>query len=194
MKVQDLKQGAVLSETAFYVFQSFDKSTGLALLKNDDGREVKIGAKYVEELLESADYFEREEELNQTDLITKFAESRRMAITVHFVKKGSEKSPTKFKKEVKEAVDKVINAKVTEVEKLMTDYLTNPIEKFLPGEPRTASGRHYGIPNEFGRYPFIDMAKDKGTNPAHDGRTIQVDPRTLEWIIVDKVKYKLKKK
>ena len=40
MKVQDLKQGDVLAETAFYTFQSFDKASGLALLKNDNGVEV----------------------------------------------------------------------------------------------------------------------------------------------------------
>lgn len=194
MKVQDLKKGAVLSETAFYVFQSYDKSTGLATLNNDDGREINIGAKYVEELLESADYFEKEEELNQTELITKFAESRRLAMTVHFIKKPEEKKKGDFNKEVNEAIEKVQNAKVSDVPALLKDLITNPITKFLPGEPRTASGRHYGVPNEFGRYPFVDMAKDRGNNPAHDGRTIQVDPRTISWIIVDKVKYKLKNK
>ena len=194
MKVTDLKQGSVLSEMAFYVFESYDRSTGLATLKNDDGQKIQIGSDYVEQLLESADYFEKEEELSQTDLIIKFAESRRTAMTANFIKKGAEKAPTKFKKEVKDAVEKVKNAKVSEVEKILTEYLTNPIEKFVPGEERTARGRHYGVPNEHGRYPFIDMGKDRGTNPAHDGRTIQVDPRTLQWIIVDKVKYKLKKK
>ena len=188
MNVQDLQKGEVLAETAFY------EATGLAILKNDNDREVKIGAKYVEELLESADYFEREEELNQTDLITKFAEGKRLPMTVHFVKKQEAKKAGDYKKEVKDAIEKVQNAKVSEVEKLLTNLITNPIEKLLPDEERTAIGRHYGVTNEFGRYPFIDMGKEKGTNPAHDGRQIQVDPRTLQFVIVDKVKYKLKNK
>ena len=194
MKITDLKKGSVLSETAFYVFDSYDKATDLAKMTNDDGVVIHIGSGYVEQLLESADYFEKEEELNQTELINKFAENKRTAMTVNFIKKGKEKTATAFKKEVKEAVDKVTNAKLSEAEKLITEYLTNPIERSLPGEERTASGRHYGVPNEFGRYPFLDMGKEKGDNPNHDGRLIQVDPRTLSWLIVDKVKYKLKKK
>ena len=114
--------------------------------------------------------------------------------TVNAQQKQEAKKAGDYKKEVKDAIEKVQNAKVSEVEKLLTNLITNPIEKLLPAEERTAIGRHYGVTNEFGRYPFIDMGKEKGTNPAHDGRQIQVDPRTLQFVIVDKVKYKLKNK
>jgi len=66
------------------------------------------------------------------------------------------------------------------------------VKKALEGEERTAVGRHFGVTNEFGRVPFIDMDKEKGDKPDWDARNIQVDPRTINWLIVKGIKYKLK--
>ena len=52
------------------------------------------------------------------------------------------------------------------------------------GEERTMIGRHYGVTDEFGRLRFTAMEKDGGLR--------LVDPRTVEWAIIDNIKYELK--
>ena len=46
-------------------------------------------------------------------------------------------------------------------------------------------GRHNGEMNNLGRIGFIDMEDTKGFLK-------QVDPRTIEYVIVDDIKYTLK--
>ena len=53
-------------------------------------------------------------------------------------------------------------------------------------------GRHYGNIDDLGRIHFIDMEVEKGDNPDYDGRSRQVDPRTIQYLIVNNVKYTLK--
>jgi hypothetical protein len=63
----------------------------------------------------------------------------------------------------------------------------------IVGKERTMVGRHYGSVNEFGRVSFIDMEIEKDTTKAdYDSRTRQVDPRTINWMIIRGVKYKTK--
>jgi hypothetical protein len=67
------------------------------------------------------------------------------------------------------------------------------ISSVITGKERTMVGRHYGSVNEFGRVSFIDMEVEKDTSkPEYDSRTRQVDPRTINWMIIRGVKYKTK--
>lgn len=181
---KNLKIGEVLSETQFY---KVEKVVGNKVqLKTDDGQSIVVDSVYVDNLLDSASQFDKVEKITRTELTEKFLASTRIAMTVNFNKQvkpadvkaaivdlypnkgGKLMSESDFKKAVAKAID-------------------------LKGEERTMIGRHYGVQDSNGRVSFVDMEVTKGTNPAHDARLRLVDPRTLNWAIVNKVKYEVKK-
>jgi hypothetical protein len=126
-----------------------------------------------------------------TELADIFKQSTRVAMTVAFNKKDEDKGTRKYNAEVQAAIKKVQDAKVSEVEGLLKELIENPISRVIPGELRVMKGRHYGHMNDLGRINFVDMELPDN-DPANRER--QVDPRTIQYIIVNKVKYNLKKK
>lgn len=189
MKTSNLKKGSILSETSFFVVEKV-LPDGI-LVKDDNGTEVEIGNDYVEQILNSADYYETEEEKTMTELADIFKQNARIAMTVAFYKKDEAKTKKVYEAEVKQAIEKVQNAKVSEVEGLLRNLIENPVSKIIPGELRVMKGRHYGGMNDLGRIDFIDM--ELPSTDAMKGIR-QVDPRTIQYLIVNKVKYNLKKK
>lgn len=185
-KFNDLKEGEKLSESQFY--SVVKKGTARAQLKTDDGREVVLDKAYIENFLTSSAQFMEVKEITRTDAAALFIASPGVALTVNYntqVKKedalaameaiypnkgGKMLSEADYKKKVKEILSSVIT-----------------------GEERTMVGRHYGSVNEFGRVSFIDMEIKKDATKDYDTRTRQVDPRTINWMIIKGVKYKVKK-
>lgn len=189
-----MKKGEVLSEISFYVVDKVLPNGSIEVI-DDYGNEITLGKEYVESgLLSSAEGFTSTEEKTATELAEIFLQNQRVAMSVEFYKKDTPKTKTQMKKEVSEWTEKVrtefMNKGISAIEK----YATEPVLPYTPGELRVMKGRHYGTPDEFGRVHFIDMEQVKGNNPAHDARTRQVDPRTLVSVIVNGVKYVLKKK
>jgi len=191
MKANLLAKGAILSETSFFTVKEVQNKAIIAI--DDFGHEITISNGYVEQVMLSADYFETEEQKNMTDLADIFLNSPRVAQTVCFITKGSEKTKKAFEAEKQEATLKLQNAKVSEIAGLVSDLIENPITKNIPGEERIMRGRHYGVKDDLGRVSFIDMEVAKDSSLSYDNRTKKVDPRTIQWIIVNKVKYILKK-
>ncbi len=191
MKANLLAKGAILSETSFFTVKEVQNKAIIAI--DDFGHEITISNGYVEQVMLSADYFETEEPKNMTDLADIFLNSPRVAQTVCFITKGSEKTKKAFDAEKQAATLKLQNAKVSEIAGLVSDLIENPITKNIPGEERVMRGRHYGVKDDLGRVSFIDMEVTKDPTLTYDNRTKKVDPRTIQWIIVNKIKYILKK-
>lgn len=191
MNASKLQAGSILSETTFYTVESVKGDTVNAL--TDGGQAVRINKKYVEGICASADQFSKTEKLSMTKLAELFINSPRVAMTVAFYKKAKAKTKTALKKEKAEMIDKIKNAPVSKIEEYLTNLIENPITEEIPGELRVMKGRHYGNVDDMGRVAFVDMEQDKGSNPSHDARMRQVDPRTIQYVIVDNVKYELKK-
>jgi len=187
--------GSILSETSFYVVDKVEN--GKVFVKDDLGNSITLGDKYVNQICVSADSWTSEEKKSMTELAEIFINSPRIAMTVAFFKKDVEKTKTAYNKEVSDAILRVQNAKVSEVEGLLKSLIENPISKSTPGGLRVMKGRHHGHIDELGRVHFIDMELDNIKKPATDGssydtRKREVDPRTIQWLIVNKVKYILK--
>ena len=70
--------------------------------------------------------------------------------------------------------------------------IASAVSDALVGEERTMVGRHYGSQDEFGRIRFIDMEEKKDDTKDYDTRQRLVDPRTICWLILRGVKYKVK--
>ena len=179
-KFSILKPKEVLSETQFYTVEKIE-GTQVRLL-TDSGQAIKVDKAYVEELLLSASQFSKEETISRTELAQKFLSSSGVAMTVNFNKQVKEADV------VKEIMEKISNASLKDIEKAVKVG----VKKALEGEERVMVGRHFGEINEFGRVSFIDMEQTKAAQTNYDSRLRQVDPRTLNWIIVRGVKYKAK--
>jgi hypothetical protein len=183
MKFKDLKVGEVLSETQFY---TVDKTSGKRVqLTNDLGEKIVVDNKYAESCLTSSQQYDESKVVTRTVMADLFISSTRIAITVNFNKqikpadvkkalhslypnKGGIVSQAQFKKDVNKAVD-------------------------LKGEERTMVGRHYGGVDEFGRVSFVDMKAVRKAGADYDTRLRLVDPRTLNWAIINGIKYTIKK-
>ena len=48
------------------------------------------------------------------------------------------------------------------------------------------------VVDDLGRVHFVDMEQAKGDKPDSDARMRQIDPRTIQYIIVGGIKYSLK--
>jgi len=185
-KFKDLKVGEKLSETQYY---SVVKIAGDRVqLKADSGEDIVLNRGYVESLLTSATQFEKEQVITRTEAAAIFLASPGVAMTVNFNTQVKEK----------DAVDQLAQIYPNKGGKMLSeaDYKTKVkdiISSVITGKERTMVGRHYGSQNEFGRVSFIDMeiAKDE-TKPDYDSRTRQVDPRTINWMIIRGIKYKTK--
>lgn len=190
MKTNQLKKGSILSETSFYVVKEVN-SMGITV--NDDlGNEIVIGSEYVEKILASADVFETEEKKTMTELADLFINSPRIALTVAFMKKDVEKTKKAYNTEKQAKIDEITNAKVSDVPRLLNDLIENPVTKTIPGDLRVMKGRHYGNVDELGRIQFTDMEIVKEAGKDYDTRLRQVDPRTIQYLVVNNVKYSLK--
>ena len=182
-KVSELKVGSILSETSFYIVEEVNSSS--VGLKDGNGNSINIGNDYVEAILSSADYFKKEEKKSLTDLTNLFISNSRVALTVAFYKKDVDKKKRDFNKEKADKIAEIKSAPVSKIESLLTDLIENPITKVIPGELRVMKGRHYGKMNDLGRIEFVDMESSSTF-------VKQVDPRTIQYIIVGGIKYSLK--
>jgi len=185
-KFRDLKVGEKLSETQYY---SVVKIVGDKVqLKADNGEDIVLNKGYVENLLTSSTQFEREEAITKTDAAALFLASPGVVMTVNF------NTQVKEKDAIEQLRDIYPNkgGKMTS-EADYTKKVKEIISSVITGKERTMVGRHYGSQNEFGRVSFIDMEVDKDpSKPDYDSRTRQVDPRTINWMIIRSVKYKIK--
>lgn len=191
MKTSNLKKGSILSETSFYVVEGFEGAA--IVVVTDNGQKVRISNQYVENVLSSADSFEKEEQKTMTELADLFIGSPRVAMTVAFFKKDTAKTKKVYEAEKSAVIERIQNAKISEVPALLNDLIENPLSKMIPGELRVMKGRHYGNVDELGRIQFTDMELTKEAGKDYDSRLRQVDPRTIQYIIVGDVKYSLKK-
>lgn len=178
---KNLKKGQILSETSFFIV---DKIVGdQAQFQAENGEPVILNEGYINSFLVSGDLFTKEEQVTRTEMADIMVSNARVAMTVNFNKQVK---PEDIQKEIQEAYE-------NSTPKDFSTKMKAAVKKGLSGEERTMRGRHYGNINEFGRLQFIDMEEVRKPG-AYDNRLKQVDPRTLNWMIVNDTKYTIKKK
>ena len=188
--VEVVGPGSILSETSFYVVQSI--TAGKVLVKDDQGHDITLSERYVNEICISADSYETEEKKTMTELAEIFISSPRIAMTVAYITKGTEKTKRDFDLEKSEKIAEIQSASLSTASKLLEDLIENPITRTIPGKLRVMKGRHYGHVDELGRISFIDMEISRDVTKDYDTRSRLVDPRTIQELIINKVKYILK--
>ena len=177
-----MNTGEVLSELQFYTVSRVEG--GNVILNSDNGQEVVVSKKYAEKMLNSASNYTTTEKVTRTELVGLFLSSPRLAMTVNFNKKVKETEIQKAIVDLYPNKGKLVSE--AEFKKKVKSALN------LKGEERTMVGRHYGSQDENGRVHFIDMEQKYDASKDYDTRSRLVDPRTLNWIVVDGVKYEVK--
>lgn len=184
-KIKSLKVGTILSEFQVYSVVSIDQKAQEVIASN--GKEkIALPFGYVEELLDSADYFTKVEKKTATELSDLVINNPRVAMAVGYTKKGTDLSNAAYKKKIDDAVNKFKNAKMDDLENLVVNLINNPVTKHEAGEFRVMKGISLGRFNAQGRIEFIDKEDKKVNVPK------TVDPRTIEYVIFKGVKYELK--
>jgi len=171
---KNLKKGNVLSETQFYVVKEINKDE--AILLNDTNEEITVSRDYVDKLLNSANDFAKEEKITKTLAAELLLNNPNIALTVNFNKQVK---PEDVEKEI-------LDAYANNTPSALPAAVKKAVKSAINGVERTMVGRHNGGVNEFGRINFVDM-EEKGPN-----KTRQVDPRTINWLIVKGIKYVVK--
>lgn len=185
INAKKLKEGEKLSETQYYTVKSVNDDT--VSLINDVEETIVVDVNYAEKCLISSIQFEIAKTMSRTDIINLFLASANTALTVNYNKQVD-------KAEVKKQLYNLYPNKggkilsETEYQKRVALALSDA----LIGEERTMIGRHYGQQDEFGRVKFIDMEQTRDKTKDFDNRQRLVDTRTINWLILKGVMYKVK--
>lgn len=189
-KVMTIDPGTIFSENSFYVVAEVQQDK--IIVVDEYNHRITMGLPYVKEILLCADFYEKEEQKSMTELAELFINSPRIAMTACFITKSSEKTKREFDIEKSAKIAEITNASLKTAATLLSDLIENPITKVIPGKERVIKGRHYGHVDDLGRVNFIDMEIKRDPTKDYDTRSRQVDPRTIQYLIVNKVKYTLK--
>jgi len=175
-----IKKGQVLSESQFYVVDSVSATSIIVI--DDDKNKIELSKAYADKVLSSAHDFAKEEKVTKTQLAEIFMANPRVAMTVCFFKQVKEADVTA----------EIMKSYESSTPKTMEAAIKKAVKRGLEGEERVMIGRHYGASDDFGRVHFVDMEVVKDASKDYDTRMRLVDPRTLQHLIVNNVKYNLK--
>lgn len=190
-KFAELKEGDKVGELQFYIVTG--KKGDQVQLKNDyTGGFVVVDQAYVESYLTSASEFTEERTIGKIEAANIFLSNARIPLTVNFNKQVDSK----------DAKEQMYLLYANKGGKVLSeaDYkkkVNDVVKSIITGEERTMVGRHYGELNELGRVKFIDMEQPKDDKVSAEGKTYdsrlrQVDPRTINWMIIKGIKYTVK--
>jgi hypothetical protein len=171
--VAKVKTGSVFSRHSFGIVKGktgYDKVT--VENTNEDSWQVDEGLLAKE--FSFADQFEEEKEVSRTDAIDALMAHPFMAMTVHFNKQPKPEDVA----EALKAGQGAMNEK---------DWKKH-VETLMAGEPREIIGYHFGSLDPHRRLQFFEIDSKEGAK----SRMKLVDPRTVNWLVVDRIKYVVK--
>lgn len=160
-----VKVGDVYSRHSFGKVKAIDNFNGMMTIENANGDSWNIGKEVVALEFSFANQFEDEEKISRTRMIEIMIEHPRTAMTINFNKKADPKAAAKALEGGKGSLSQ---------KDWQALVAANQV-----GPERTMIGYHTCSFDEHQRLRFQES--DKGQR--------LVDPRTLNWMIVDRVKY-----
>ncbi len=179
LKYKDLQKGDIVSETTYSTVQEITKS-GTAVLLDINGNKAEVGDSYLETMMNTADQYTNTEKMNQSELIKILLANPNKACSVYFKKQNTAKTKKKFNEDVTTWLEAAEKAFLDEGRKGLKKFATDQVQDYIPGEMRLMRGYHEGEQDDRGRIKFIDMEDEN--------KVKVVDPRTLQYIIVNDVK------
>lgn len=152
------------------------KERGSIKVKNEEGYEWTVSNDIVEKEFSFSGQIVEEKEVTRTEIIEIFKMHPRFALSVNFNKKVNAPDVKKALYELYPNKGQILS------EANFKKAVNAAVSSALVGEERTMIGYHTSAVDNTGRIIFTDMK-------ASDGRPRQVDPRTINWLIVDNIKY-----
>lgn len=152
------------------------KDTNFLGVKPRDSPAYDVARNIVNNTYFSADHFEQEEKVSKTDLVEIMRSAGPQIMQIRFEKKVQPKSAAETLKTIAD----------TDLQSFKSDSKLKEIGKMVTTGPNRVVVGHL-MPNDdarsvlaFGRSMVFDLEK---------GRPVQVDHRTLQWVILRNVKY-----
>ena len=202
-KINQLKQGSIISESSHYIVNKVSNSTAW-LTHFESGEEVQIGMSYLKHYTDSADFYNEEVKVTKEDKKDGTLGIRSIwenihsgqVFTVCFKKQDKPKSQKKLSAEISsliesfsEEIDIIKNSKkgvATCAKHLIENLVKNPILPYEEGEERVLRGYKIQFSSRDGRYDCVDMDitktdKESGIRP--------VNINTIRYLIYNGVKY-----
>lgn len=170
-----LKVGDVYSRHSFGKVVEIDRYRGMATIENSNGNKWSIGLDVLELEFTIAEQFDSEENLSRTALIELMKTFPRTAMTVNYNKKVV---PNDNADEILNLINEAIKTGKAPTKQAVRK-LANAQQV---GPERTMVGFHANSFDEHGRLKFQES--DKGQR--------LVDPRTINWAIIQRIKYIVK--
>lgn len=184
--VSKIKGGEYYSRLSFGKVVS--KSNHSLTIQNDKGKDWTIDGGIVENEFYIHGQFTTEEAVTRTEMIEKLREATRIVFVVNYNKQVKSEEVLKTICELYPNKGGVIKS-----EKDFTAAVKAELGRLVIGEERTLIGYHTGSTDDFGRFRVIDLEQPKDVSDSgYDKRFRLVDPRTLNWLIVNNIKYKIK--
>lgn len=169
------KVGTFCSETNFFKVTEV-KGNNVVMQDIKTKTKVNVPVEYIDAIMTVSDKYATTKALSQTELSKLFEDSTNTAIRVEFYKKPDTKEVESF----------LTSQRKTS----MTDVtFIKSYNELVRGELRTMDCYHKGEMNQLGFYNVVDLAE--ASEDKHSLR--QVNPKTIQSIIVNNVKYTLKK-
>jgi len=169
----NLKKGDKWSRLSYGTVMSND---GFSItIRNEKGTEWDIGRSIFEDEFDTIQY-EEVKQVTRTEMATVVMQNARVVMLVEFRKQPDQK----------ELVDRVMDMLANHESYKRRTQVQRALKKPTEGKKRTMIGRHNGFMNTHGRIDFTDMEVTSGHNLR------QIDPRTIERVIVGGVCYELK--
>lgn len=163
-----VRPGHVFSRHSFGKVIAVHPGLNRIELRNTEGLTWTVDGTILEQEFCFAEQHDGVEEVSRTRAIEIVTENPRTAMTINFNKKADPKVVAKELAAGQGALSsKEWNAKVS---------------KLMDGDERTMVGWHYGSFDEHRRLSFIE--EEKGPR--------LVDPRTINWVVVNRVRYNVK--
>lgn len=183
LEFKKIQTSEILSETSYFTVKELLPEG--ALLLDSYGNECEVGEEYLKNIMCSADQFKTEEKINQSEMIARLLENPRTACSVYFQKQDKSKTKKVYLAEVTAQAETVKQEFLDKGSVAIIEALKNPTSETIPGEMRLIKGYHNGTQDARGRIDFIDMEDED--------KLKAVDPRKLVYVIVNNIKYTLKK-
>lgn len=175
------KKGDILSRTSYMIIESTAVNSKV---RNDKNLTWEIANNILENESVSANFYEKEEKISRSAICDILENTNGTVFTVNFNKQADIKNvkntlenlyPNKGKIASKDEFDKEVKA---------------ILKSINTGEERTLVGYLLSTKQEFGRYLVKDLEIVFNDNTAHAER--QVDSKTINWLIYNKIKYIVK--
>lgn len=201
--VEDLKKGAVISESSHYILKDIIGSTAI-LTHFESNSEIQIGTSYLSNYTNSADQYTavvkvtKEDKKDGTPGIRTIFENIHsgQVFTVVFKKQDKPKSKKKLQDEIEalvskfsEDIDKVKASKkgvADKAKQLINELIKEPILPYDEGEERTLRGFKLQFTSRDGKYKCMDMDIERSDKETGE-RLVNIN--TISCLIYNGVKY-----